>query len=206
MGTKWRTFDQLSRTLVIMVCYSNNGWSFPSETARPCNPAVKFAPMFLHTFTFLRPHFLAEAEKFNVEMTDPKEMETTAGKLWYYRHKKGLLQKQVAEYAGINRTSYSAYEMGEYDSYPIDMLKWITKLLGVKLTDLLDEYNTFLYRGQAKQVSALRQRLGLTQKAFAAQLGVKITAYKRWETGKVRMTKPTWEMMFKSSIKVELQH
>jgi len=45
-------------------------------------------------------------------------------------------------------------------------------------------------------VSALRQRLGLTQKAFAAQLGVKITAYKRWETGKVRMTKPTWEMMF----------
>jgi len=165
-----------------MVRYSNNG--------------VTFAPMFIHRFTFLRPHFLAEAEKFNIEMTDPKEMKTTADKLRYYRHKKGLLQKQVAEYAGINRTTYSAYEMGEYDSYPIDMLKQIAKLLGVKITDLLNEYNTFLYRGQAKQVSALRQRLGLTQQSFAAQLGVNKTTYKRWETGKVRMTKPTWEMMF----------
>jgi len=80
LGTKWRTFDQLSRTLVIMVRYSNNN--------------VKFAPMFIHQFSFLRPHFLAEAEKFNIEMTDPEEMETTADKLRYYRHKKGLLQKQ----------------------------------------------------------------------------------------------------------------
>jgi len=182
LGTIWRTFDWLSRTLVIMVRYSNGG--------------VKFAPMFIHQFTFLRPHFLAEAEKFNIEMTDPKKMKTTADKLRYYRHKKGLLQKQVAKYAGINRTTYSAYEMGEYDSYPIDMLKRIAKFLGVKISDLLDEYNTFLYRGQAKQVSALRQRLGLIQQAFAAQLDVNKTAYKRWETGKVRMTKPTWEMMF----------
>jgi hypothetical protein len=58
---------------------------------RYSNNAVKFAPMFLHTFIFLRPHFLAKAEKFNIELTDPKEMETTADKLRYYRHKKGLL-------------------------------------------------------------------------------------------------------------------
>jgi len=61
--------------------------------------------------------------------------------------------------------------MGEYDSYPIDMLKRIAKLLGVKLTDLLDDYNTFLYRGQAKQVSELRQRLGLTQKLLPHSWG-----------------------------------
>ena len=102
-----------------MVCYSNNG--------------VKFAPMFIHQFTFLRPHFLAEAEKFIIDLPNPEKMETTATishslrecsqKLRYYRHKKGLFQKEVAEYAGINRTTYSAYEMGEYDSYPIDMTK-----------------------------------------------------------------------------------
>ena len=179
---KWRIFDPLMQTLVIMVCYSNNG--------------VKFAPMFIHQFTFLRPHFLAEAEKFIIDLPNPEKMETTADNLRYYRHKKGLLQKEVAEYVGINRTTYSAYEMSEYDSYPIDMLKRIAKLLGVKITDLLDEYNTFLHRGQAKQVSALRQRLGLTQEAFAAKLGINKTTYKRWESGKVRMTKPSWEMMF----------
>jgi transcriptional regulator with XRE-family HTH domain len=43
---------------------------------------------------------------------------------------KRLFQKQVAEYAGINRKSYSTYEMGEYDSYPIDMLKKIANCLG----------------------------------------------------------------------------
>ena len=65
---------------------------------------------------------LNDAEKFNIGHPNPEQLESTADKLRYYRYKKGLLQKDVAEYAGIERTTYTAYEANERDYYPVDVL------------------------------------------------------------------------------------
>lgn len=75
------------------------------------------------------------------------------------------------------------------ETYPLDKLAKVAELLEVDISDLLDDYNAFLYRGQAGQVKALRIQMKLTQKAFAELFGVQITTVKRWEQGKIRMTK-----------------
>ena len=81
---------------------------------------------------------------------------------------------------------------------------WLTQakmaeLFEVPLEDLLDDYNLFLLRGQGAQIKAIRQRLGLTQKAYAAQLGVPLQKFKRWEQGTVQIFKSTWEKYFKQT-------
>ena len=163
---------------------------------RNANGVVSYAPLFIHRFQFLRPHFLADSEKFNT--TELEELKTTADKLRYYRYKKGLLQRDVADHAGIERTTYNTYEVVERDYYPLEILKQIAGLLEVEVAELLDDYNTFLCNGQARQLKALRKQLGLTQKTFAKQIGVHPTTYKCWEWEQARMTKKTWEKIFRT--------
>ena len=119
-----------------------------------------------------------------------------ADKLRYYRHKKGLLQREVADCVGIERTTYSAYEAELRDFYPLDVLAHIAKLFEIDVADLLDDYNAFLYYGQAPQIKALRKEMQLTQATFAAHFGVTLPNVKRWEQGKTRITKKKWELIF----------
>lgn len=121
---------------------------------------------------------------------------TTADKLRYYRYKKSLLQREIADYAGINESTYIHYENPEHDYYPVDKLSRIAELLEVKITDLLDEYNRFLYDGQGWQIRKIRKSMRLTQYQFGKLYGVSAGAVKRWESGKVRVTKGTWGKIF----------
>ena len=181
-GEKWHTFANIGDSMYVMV--------------RNANGVVSYAPLYIHHFQFLRPHFLVDSEKFNT--TELDELKTTADKIRYYRYKKGLLQRDVADHVGIERTTYHDYEANERDYYPLEILEQIAEFLEVEFADLLDDYNAFLCSGQAQQLKALRKRLGLTQKAFAKQIGVNPTTYKRWERGQARMTKNTWEKIFRA--------
>lgn len=149
--------------------------------------------MYLHQFLFLRPHHLTESEKFNIQYPDPLNIPTTADKLRYYRYKKSLLQREVAEYAGIDVTTYASYEeSGQRDYYPQDKLRKVAELLEVDVELLLDDYNRFLLN-QGAEVRKIRKGMGLTQYQFGKLYGVSAGAVKRWESGKARMFKGTWE-------------
>ena len=50
-------------------------------------------------------------------------------------------QEQVAEYLGINRSTYSNYELGEREM-PFELLERIADLLGCELTVLMEEDET----------------------------------------------------------------
>lgn len=149
----------------------------------------------------MQPHFLADSEKFNITYPDPSQLTTVADKLRYHRYKNGLLQRDVADYAGIERTSYSSYEEDVRDYYPLGVLARIAELFEVDITDLLDGYNAFLYRGQVEQLKAFRKRMNLTQASLAARYGVNTPNVKRWEQNKIRMTKRMWEQIFNNSDK-----
>ena len=179
---KWHVFCNINSQLYVMVCHSNSG--------------VRYAPLYIHSFPFLRPHFLAESEKVNIGSDDPANFITIANKLRYYRHRNGLFQREVADYVGIERTTYSAYEEDGRDYYPYDTLQRIAEFLNVKDADLLDDYNTFLCDGQAHQIKALRDKMKMTQAEFAAHFGIAKEQIKKWEQGKARMTKKFWEKVF----------
>ena len=97
----------------------------------------------------------------------------------------------------MDRGTYSSYEEYERDYYPIENMQKIAKLFGVPVTELLDDYNLFLYNGQGQQVKKIRKSLHLTQAEFAKIMNVQTGMVKRWEQGKVRMFKGTWESLIK---------
>lgn len=161
---------------------------------------LKVAPLQILRFPVVLPHKLLDAERFNLQYSDAAEITEIADKLRWYRYQKGLRQRDVADYIGIDRSTYIHYEEADRDYYPQEHIKKLAELFEVSMEDLLDEYNLFLLRGQGEQIKALRMQRGLTQKAYAQELGVPLQKLKRWEQGSVQIFKSTWERYFKQSL------
>lgn len=160
---------------------------------RNINGRTYYAPLFVFSFSFLHFCKLTERQRFLEAHPNPEELPYIADKLKWYRYKNMLLQREVAEYTGIDRTTYIHYESKEHDYYPIDKLKRIAELFEIDVTELLDDYNRFLYEGQGRQIRKIRKDMGLTQYQFGKLHGVSAGAVKRWESESVRVTKGTWE-------------
>ena len=164
--------------------------------SRHIGSKVATALLYIHSFRPLLAHTFTETER--MVQTDPETLETTADKLRYYRHVRGLEQQEVAVYVTLHRSTYVGYETsGAIDYYPLDKLSLLAELFEVPMEYLLDDYNAFLYEGQGRQVRSLRESMGLTRREFAAKFGIWTTTIRDWETGSVRMTRQTWEKLFR---------
>lgn len=151
-----------------------------------------FAPLYIHTFSFVIPKNSTNLRKFEEKYPNPKLINHTGTKIRYFRYKRGLHQKDLADYVGFTRSAMVYYENEERDFYEIDVLEKIAELLKVDLLDLLDDYNMFLYQGQSAKLKELRKEKGLTQRQLAEHLGVDITKIKGWEQNKARMSKSSY--------------
>lgn len=155
------------------------------------------AMLYVHSFRPLLAHTYTETER--MVLTDPDTLTTTADKLRYCRHVRGLEQQEVAACVTLHRGTYAGYETsGARDYYPLDKLSSLAELFEVPLEYLLDNYNRFLCEGQGRQVRELRERMGLSRREFADRLAVWPTTVRDWETEAVRMTRQTWEKLFRS--------
>lgn len=94
-------------------------------------------------------------------------MTEIADKLRWYRYHKALLQKDVADYIGIDPKTYSKYEEYGRDRYPISSMSRLAELYDIPLEELLDAYHLFL-----------------------------LGKYKHWEQGKVQISKSNWKKYF----------
>lgn len=159
---------------------------------------IRVAPLYIHSFPLLAPHHILEAEKFNLRYTSPSQIIGTADKLRWYRYQHGLLQREVAFLVGIDRSTYIHYENDEVEYYPVEIMKKIAALYDIPVTALLDEYNTFLYHNQGKQIKEWRKDLRMTQREYADYLGVSFGNLQNWEQNNVRMVKRTWGKFFRS--------
>ncbi|MBQ2888991.1 MAG: helix-turn-helix transcriptional regulator [Clostridia bacterium] len=148
--------------------------------------------MYLHSFRFIAPKKVSEAQKFTLIFTDADKIETVADKLRYYRYKKGMYQLDVADYLGIDKGTYIDYENPDRDYYSAEIMEKLAELFEVDVHSLLDEYNKFLYDGQGRNIKELRKHLKITQEDLAREMNVSLLKVKRWEQNKVRMFKFTW--------------
>lgn len=185
MGVKWRILCHLGIRKKILI--SN------------VSGTIRIAPLLILVFPLLAPKKLFDAQKFNLTYTNPSEITEIADKLRWYRYKKALLQRDVADYAGIELSTYTGYEEYGRDYYPIEHMIRIAELFEVPVDELLDDYNCFLNDDPGMQIKLTRERLELTQKQYAEQLGVSLDKLKNWELGRVRVSKRTWERCFRSS-------
>lgn len=159
--------------------------------------AIKVAPLQILQFPVVLPHKLQDAEKFNLQFSDFSEITETADKLRWLRYHKGLRQRDVAVYIGMDRSTYVHYEEYGKDFYPIEHMEKIAQLFEVSVETLLDDYNLFLRKGQGEQIKAIRLKLGLTQKVYAEKLGVSLGNLKQWEQNRKQISKSTWERYFR---------
>lgn len=178
---KWRVFCQPTERMIVMTRYALD--------------VVSYAPLYIHSFRLVQPHTLVEAEKFNLIYTDPTQIDNIADKLRWYRYQHGLLQRDVADYAGLDRSTYSGYENTRRDYYPIEKMEKIAELFAVPVTDLLDEFNLFLYNGQGRQIKEMRRRRQMTQVEYARRLGVPFGTLQGWEQDRVQICKQTWRRL-----------
>ena len=151
-----------------------------------------FAPLYIHTFSFVIPKNSTNLRKFEEKHPNPELINHTGTKIRYFRYKRGLQQKDLADYVGFARSAMVYYENEERDFYEIEVLEKFAELLDVELMDLLDDYNLFLYQGQSAKLKEFRKEKGLTQRQLASYLGVDITKIKGWEQSKVRMSKSSF--------------
>ena len=160
---------------------------------------LKVAPLQILKFPVVLPHKFLDAEKFNLRFSDASEITEIADKLRWLRYQKGLRQRDVADYAGIDRSTYVHYEEYGKDLYPLEHMEKIAQLFEVPVDTLLDDYNLFLRNGQGNQIKAIRTKLGLTQKQYADKLGVSLGNLKHWEQNRKQIFKSTWEKYFKQT-------
>ncbi|MEZ3454749.1 MAG: transcriptional regulator [Oscillospiraceae bacterium] len=154
-----------------------------------------YAPLYIHSFRFLTSFHLRNAQDFIFANPDPRTLDTVSDKLKWYRFQNGLQQSDMAKIMEVDRKTYSRYEENVLDAYPLDKLEKAAVYYEIDITELLDKYNLFLYRGQGAQIKGLRKSLGLTQSELAKRLGVSIQKVKNWEREKVRVSRGTFEKL-----------
>lgn len=133
--------------------------------------AVKVAPLQILQFPVILPHKFQDAEKFNLQFSDFSEITETADKLRWLRYQKGLRQRDVADYAGIDRSTYVHYEEYGKDLYPPEHMEKIAQLFEVPVDMLLDDYNLFLRNGQGGQIKGDPNETGADAETICGQAG-----------------------------------
>ena len=108
-----------------------------------------------------------------------------------------MLQTEVADQVGITRNVYKAIEEGFKQCIEPEKVDRLAQFYGVPVTDFLDEFNRFLYDGQANRIRAYRESLGLGKKPFAKKMGISIRSLQEWESGRKIISINCWERHFK---------
>ena len=149
---------------------------------------VRFAPLYIHSFRLCAPHKILEATMMNQTYHSYEEITAIPDRLRWLRHSKGLMQREAAQIAGVSRSVY--IEIG-------CLILNLSQFYGVPVSDFLDEYNQFLFDGQAQRVRAYRKKLGMGRKPFCRSTGIPLSSLRGWEDGKREVSFKCWEMYFK---------
>lgn len=154
-----------------------------------------YAPLYIHSFRFFNNRHLSNAQIFLFDNPNPEKLTTVSDKLKWYRYQNGLLQSEVAKIMNIDRTTYSRYEENILEAYPLDKLSKAAEHFNIDITNLLDEYNLFLYQGQGEQIKRLRKSMKLTQSQFAKYINTSLGTLKKWEQNRVSIQKKTYKKL-----------
>jgi len=138
-----------------------------------------------------------EATQFNQRYRRYEEIESVPDRLRWCRHSKGLMQVEVADKVGMTHSVYKAIEEGFTQHIDPEKVERLAQFYGVPVTDFLDEFNRFLYDGQANRIRAYRESMGLGKKPFAREMGIPIRSLQGWESGRKIVSRKSWEKYFR---------
>ena len=161
------------------------------------NSIVRYAPLFIHRFVLCAPRKILEATQFNQRYRRYEEIDNVPDRLRWCRHSKGLMQVEVADRVGMTHSVYKAIEEGFTQHIEPEKVGRLAQFYGVPVTDFLDEFNHFLYEGQAARIRAYRESFGMGKKPFARKMGIPVRCLQEWESGRKVISIKCWERHFK---------
>lgn len=158
---------------------------------------VLYSPLFLHSFVLCAPRRILDATRFNQRCRRYEEIDNVPDRLQWCRHSKGLMQSEVAAFAGMSESMYRYLEKGQAQYVPAQVADRLAQLYQVPVSDFLDEFSRFLYDGQADRIRRYRERLGMEKRQFAEEMGIPIRSLQEWEKETKTISLKCWERHFK---------
>lgn len=158
---------------------------------------MRYLPLYILSFPLCSPKRILDAQLFFRKYRRYEEIENIPDRLRWLRHSKGLMQREAAQIAGVSRSVYIDIECGITRRLPGCLVLNLSHFYGVPVSDFLDEYNRFLFDGQAKRIKDYRKKLGMGRKPFCRHTGIPLSSLRGWEDGKKEVSFKCWEMYFK---------
>ena len=112
--------------------------------------------------------------------------------LRYYRQRKNMTTRQLAEYIDVVPATVLMYENGKHP-IPHDIALRLAEALEIDVSLLFDDFSRFLATPYTEALKGVRTALGLSQKAFAEQIGIAPSYYYKLEEGNRRPSRKFYQ-------------
>ena len=120
--------------------------------------------------------------------------ETPAAMLKYYRQRKGLTTRQLAESVEVVPATVLMYERGQFP-IPYQTAVAMAKVLEIDRNLLFDEFAQFLDYPYSDRLREVRKAHRLNQAAFAEKTGISLSIYSKWEGGSRQPSKKMYQQL-----------
>ena len=112
--------------------------------------------------------------------------------LRYYRQRKQMTTRQLAEKLDVVPATIVMYENGKHP-IPYDVAIKLADVLGIETFLLYDDFSRFLAIPYTEALKNVRTALGVSQKAFAEQMKLVPSYYYKLEEGNRRLSRKLYQ-------------
>ena len=124
--------------------------------------------------------------------------------LKYYRQRKQMTTRQLAEKLDIVPSTVAMYENGKHP-IPYDVAIKLADVLEIEASLLYDDFSRFLAVPYIEALKSVRTALGLSQKAFAERIGIVPSYYYKIEEGNRRPSRKVYQKIYAALETISLQ-
>ena len=160
---------------------------FSPEFWRKCNTIFNHTGLYEYKHGKMLMHL-----KFCFESI-PNEP-TPAAMLRYYRQRKRLTTRQLAENVGIVPATVLMYERGRFP-IPYQIAVAFADILEIDSNLLFDEFARFMDYPYSNRLREVRKVYGLNQTVFAEKANICYSIYAKWETAVRQPSRKMYEQL-----------
>ena len=124
--------------------------------------------------------------------------------LRYYRQRKQMTTRHIAEKLDIVPATVMMYENGKHPT-PYDVAVKLADILEIEASLLYDDFSRFLAVPYTEALKSVRTALGLSQKAFAERIGIVPIYYYKIEEGNRRPSRKVYQKIYAALETTSLQ-
>lgn len=120
--------------------------------------------------------------------------QTPAAMLKYYRQRKCLTTRQLAESVEIAPATVLMYEHGHFP-IPYQTAIAMAEVLEIDRNLLFDDFARFINAPYNNRLHSVRKIYGLNQATFAEKAGISLSIYSKWEGGSRQPSRKMYQQL-----------